>query len=118
MIELFGLPTCDRCRRARAVLGDRGVEHRFHDLRALPDLPARLAAWSRQVDPAALLNRRSRTWRSLPESARDVETPAAVIRLLAKHPALIRRPVVVAGERLEIAPPTDLLGSLAATQTP
>ncbi|MGD1877904.1 MAG: ArsC/Spx/MgsR family protein [Kiloniellaceae bacterium] len=102
MIVLYGLKNCDSCRKALKLLQDGGRPHRFHDLRA-DGLPAdRHAHWLAAAGWEALLNRRSTTWRELPEAEKagpdgtlegrlDAAHAAA---LLARHPTLIKRPVV------------------------
>lgn len=84
-MKLYGLKTCDTCRKALAALP--GAE--FVDLRDRPlsdDLLARaLAAF-----PADLVNRRSTTWRGLSEADRSAP-PAALLRA---HPALMKRPLI------------------------
>lgn len=97
MIVIYGLKNCDSCRKAVKLLKAGGHVYRFHDLRA-DGLPQdRLAAWLTAVGWEALLNRRSTTWRGLPQSEKSALDPAKASRLLARHPTLIRRPVVEAG---------------------
>jgi Spx/MgsR family transcriptional regulator len=97
MIVIYGLKNCDSCRKAAKLLQAGGRPCRFHDLRA-DGLPAdRLDDWLRRVGWQALLNRRSTTWRGLPEEEKkNLDAPRAA-RLLAEHPTLIKRPVVEAG---------------------
>lgn len=107
MIVIYGLKNCDSCRKAVALLQDGGRVYRFHDLRA-DGLPAgSLARWIDAVGWETLLNRRSTTWRELPESEKaDLDAPRAA-HLLERNPTLIKRPVVEAGDRLVVgfAPP-------------
>lgn len=86
---LYGIPTCDTCRKALKALTEAGHEARLRDVRAEP-----LTAAEREVFLAkfgtALINRSSTTWRNLPESERSV--PAD--ELLSEHPTLMKRPVI------------------------
>ncbi|WP_193367254.1 Spx/MgsR family RNA polymerase-binding regulatory protein [Pelagibius marinus] len=107
MIVIYGLKNCDSCRKAVKLLQAAGSPHRFHDLRA-EGLPAdRLAAWLRQLGWEALLNRRSTTWRELPAAEKADLDAARAADLLTRHPTLIKRPVVEAGQELIVglAPP-------------
>jgi len=100
MIVVYGLKNCDTCRKALGLVQSAGVPHRFHDLRA-DGLPAgRLANWLEALGWETLLNRRSTTWRDLPEADKTGLDAARAARLLAAHPTLIKRPVIEAGERL------------------
>lgn len=86
---IYGLKTCDTCRKAARALAAAGHGVALRDIRAEPLSPGELAAFL-DVFGEALVNRRSTTWRALPESERD-RAPA---ELLAAHPALMRRPVI------------------------
>lgn len=86
---VHGLKTCDTCRKAVRVLVEFGHEVALRDIRAEPlsrdEIAHFLAAFGE-----TLLNRRSTTWRGLPEA----ERARPVAELLAAHPALMRRPVI------------------------
>lgn len=82
---LYGLKNCDTCRKAlkaspSATLVDVRVD-------GVPDDV--LAAAHAQFG-AALLNTRSTTWRGLDEGERG-QPP---LDLIAKHPALMKRPLI------------------------
>jgi len=100
MIVIYGLKNCDSCRKARALVTAAGAAHRFHDLRA-DGLPAgALDRWLAAVGWEVLLNRRGTTWRALPEAEKAAVDAVAAARLMARHPALIKRPVIEAGDVL------------------
>ena len=93
-LTLYGLKTCDTCRKALKSLAGAGVEVTFVDLRARPLDPARLVQLLDSVGDAAI-NRKSTTWRGLGEDER-AQDPA---QLLAAHPTLIKRPVIERSDR-------------------
>lgn len=88
---LYGLKTCDTCRKARKALPDAG----FADVRTdgVPDDV--LTAASAQFG-AALVNTRSTTWRDLDAAARALPAMA----LIKAHPTVMKRPLIVAGDRM------------------
>ncbi len=88
---IYGLKSCDSCRKAKQALPGAEVV----DIRAdgLPD-DVRAAALNRFG--AALINRRSTTWRGLDEAARELAPEV----LLDRHPALMKRPLIVDGDRM------------------
>ena len=88
MTEIWGLPTCDACRKARAAL----PEARLRDIRAEPLTEAEIAELIAAFGDKAV-NRASTTWRGLSEAERA--RPAA--ELLAAYPALMKRPVIRQG---------------------
>ena len=83
---LYGLKTCDTCRKARAVLQDAS----YVDVRDDGVPPAVLAAALEQFGQA-LVNTRSTTWRGLDAATRESDPLA----LMAEHPTLMKRPLIV-----------------------
>lgn len=100
MMILYGLKTCDTCRKALKALPDAV----FRDVRrdGVPEdvLEAALARFGDR-----LLNTRSATWRGLGAAERD-QPP---LTLLRAHPALMKRPLIATDDGLH-------LGWDAATQ--
>ncbi|SIO01491.1 Arsenate reductase, glutaredoxin family [Rhodovulum sp. ES.010] len=92
---VYGLKSCDTCRKARAALERGGQAVTFRDVRAAPPGEAEFARFFAAFG-AALINRRSTTWRGLSEAER-AEDP---VRLLQAHPALMKRPVIEADGQL------------------
>jgi len=84
-MEIWGLPTCDTCRKARAAL----PAARFRDIRAEPLTAAEIAGLLAQFGDKTV-NRASTTWRGLSEAERALPPED----LLARHPALMKRPVI------------------------
>ncbi len=93
VITVYGLKNCDTCRKALKWLTERKIEHRFHDLRAEGVDASSLNEWINQFGWDKLLNRRSTTWRQLPEAMRQNVSPVSAASLMLAHPALIKRPV-------------------------
>lgn len=92
-MEIYGLKTCDTCRKAQKAL----PAARFRDLRAEPLSTKELAAlW--QALGEGMLNRSSTTWRGLPEEERQKDA----LTLMAAHPTLIKRPIIAQDGRLHL----------------
>ena len=94
-MRVYGLKTCDTCRKAVKALEAAGHSVSFVDIRAEPLSGAQIARFLEAFGPR-LVNTRSTTWRGLSEAAR-AEAPEAV---LAAHPALMKRPVIDSGSAL------------------
>lgn len=86
---LYGLKTCDTCRKAKKALEAAGHEITFRDVRADPLDRATLERFMAAFGDA-LINTRSATWRGL-DTAERAGDPIA---LLLAHPALMKRPVI------------------------
>ena len=93
MLALYGIATCDSCRRARRWLDRAGIDYQWIDVRADGVSRDKLDAWRDALGADALLNKRSKTWRDFDadERARAEADPVAV---LAAHPTLIKRPIL------------------------
>jgi len=100
-LTLYGLKTCDTCRKSLKALEAAGRSVTFVDVRNDPGLAARLPGWIAAVGVEQLANTRSTTWRGLDagQRARLADDPAG---LLAAHPTLIKRPVIEAGGALHV----------------
>ncbi len=93
MPVLYGLKNCSTCRSAIQELKAAGKDVTLVDVRE-SQLDFDLIDRFLREFGDALVNRRSTTWRNLPESKRQ-GTPGD---LIAKHPSLMKRPVIVDGE--------------------
>ncbi|MBO6885019.1 MAG: arsenate reductase [Marivita sp.] len=88
---LYGLKTCDTCRKALKVLPN--AEFVDVSMTSVPDgiLDRAMAQFGEKI-----LNTKSTTWRGLDETerAKDPKT------LLVTHPKLMKRPLIVDGDAL------------------
>jgi arsenate reductase len=101
-VTIHGIRACDTMRKARAWLEAQGIAHAFHDYRADGLDRALLESWVRRLGWEALLNRAGTTFRSLPEAMRQDLTEERAVALMLSAPAIIRRPVLTAGETLQV----------------
>jgi len=102
MLTIYGIPNCDSCKKARKWLDANEIAHRFHDLRVDGLTSADIDRWLRAVPREKLLNTRSTTWRTLPESDRSDLDENKTRTLLRDHPTLIKRPVLEKDEQVLI----------------
>ncbi len=96
-MRLWGLKTCDTCRKAEKALRAAGYAPHITDVRADGVTPGDLARLLEAFGDD-LVNRRSTTWRGL--DAADRARPPA--DLLAAHPTLMKRPVIESEGRLHL----------------
>ncbi len=113
-ITLYGLKNCDTCRKALKELKAAGIEHRFVDVRADGVSAEQIAGWVAQAGWEVLLNRRGTTWRSLDEVDKADVDEAKAVQLMARHPALIKRPVVESGEVVSVGFPDKVKNRLTS----
>lgn len=103
MITLYGLPTCDTCKKARKALEAAGQEVQFRDVRAEP---LSEADWDELLAELGsdLVNKKSTTWRGLNAFLRESEAEVQ----LAAHPALMKRPVLRDGPKMTLGWDADV----------
>ncbi len=93
---LYGLPSCDTCRKARKWLDRFGIPYAFVDYRADPVPAATLKAWAQQLGGwEKLVNKAGTTWRNLLPQRKNPGSDPEWTLLIKEYPALVRRPVVV-----------------------
>jgi len=101
-LAVHGIASCEACRKARKWLDAEGIPFEWNDLRADGVDAARLRGWLEVVGAQRLVNRRSTTWRSLPESERPALDDPDLAGFLVGHPALIKRPVFERGDEVVV----------------
>ena len=94
VLTIYGIPSCDTCRKARKWLTENNREHTFHDLRQDGLDIQMLDRWSRTLEWEKLLNTRSLTWRKIPEVDRAGMTKNRAMALMLEQPTLVKRPVL------------------------
>jgi Spx/MgsR family transcriptional regulator len=93
---LYGLSTCDTCKKARNWLDRFEVAYEFVDYRAHPVAADTLKSWAAQLGGwEKLVNKSSTTWRNLLPQRKNPGSDPEWMLLLKEYPALIRRPVVL-----------------------
>ena len=94
---LYGIPTCDTCKKAQKALKEVGHEVIFRDIRVEPLSEIEWAEFLNEFG-SALVNQKSTTYRGLSMWLRESEADA---QLLA-HPTLMKRPVLKFGNKLTV----------------
>ncbi len=93
MLKIYGLKNCDTCRKAIKWLEAEGIPHQFHDLKTEGIQAGDVKRLAAAVGWETLLNKASTTWRGLPDGDKAGLGEAKAMKLMAAHPALIKRPV-------------------------
>ncbi|UTF60492.1 ArsC family reductase [Gilvimarinus sp. DA14] len=109
---LYGIKNCDTVKKARRWLEDAGVNYAFHDFRS-DGLSAELVqAWLETLGSAALVNKRSTTWKNLTDAQKQQAEQGDVLNLLLEHPTLIKRPVIDTGNQVQVGFKADQYAEL------
>ncbi|MGC8696868.1 MAG: Spx/MgsR family RNA polymerase-binding regulatory protein [Halothiobacillus sp.] len=95
MMTLFGIPTCDTVKKARAWLDQHAIAYQFHDYKKAGVPEDLLDRWLAEFGWEAVINRRGTAWRALPPSERLAMDAAGARRAARHNPSLIKRPILV-----------------------
>lgn len=102
-IVLYGIPNCDTVKKARAWLGEHGIDYQFHDFKKQGVPAERLDGWIAQLGWEKLLNRQGTTWRKLDPAVQDTVTDAPSAKeLMRTQPSVIKRPVAEWGDQATV----------------
>lgn len=94
MLMVYGIKSCDTCRKARTYFVENNIEFRFHDVRDDGLDIQMLERWSQRLDWTRLLNKQSLTWRKIPEVDKNGMTKDRAFALMLDQPTLVKRPIL------------------------
>jgi arsenate reductase len=94
VLKVYGIESCDSCRRAVKWLEQNAQEFRFHDIREDGLDIQTLERWSKRIGWEKLLNTRSLTWRKIPDVDRSGMNQSRALSMMLEHPTLVKRPVL------------------------
>jgi len=94
VLTVYGIPTCDSCRKARKWLDAQGHAHTWVDVRQTPPAAARIAGWVEALGGAKRLkNTSGGSYRALPAD-KSTWSDERWVQALATDPMLLKRPVL------------------------
>ena len=98
--RVYGIKNCDTMRKAFVWLETHGVVYEFVDYKKPGIAEKCLPDWNRRVGWKELLNTRGLMWKKLSDAERENVDEDKALVLLAKYPAMIKRPVLDTGSIL------------------
>lgn len=102
MLTLYGIKSCDTCRKARKYFAEHDIAFEFHDVRDDGLDIQMLERWSDRIDWNKLLNKQSLTWRKIPEVDRANINTAKAFALMLENPTLLKRPVLESDDYIAV----------------
>jgi arsenate reductase len=109
-LTVYEKPTCSKCRQLFTLLDERGVDFErvnFHVDPLSPDQIRDLLGKA-GVAPAEALRVNEPVYASLALALAERDVPDdELIALMAEHPELLQRPIVVRGDRAVLARPPE-----------
>jgi len=99
-MTLYGIRSCDNCRKAQHWLKERDIEFHFSDIRDEALDESRLEKWQKQLGWEPLLNKHSITWRKIPSFDRTGLNESSARALILNYPTVMKRPILDLGQRV------------------
>ena len=93
MMTLYGIGTCDTCRKARKWLDAQSHGYRWVDVRKTPPEPERVARWVEVLGSKALRNTSGGSYRALPADKKSWSEERWA-EAIAADPMLLKRPLL------------------------
>ena len=108
-LTIYEKRTCSTCRSLSALLAEQGIEAervQYH-VEGIDEATIRSLLTKAGVGPRDVLRRREPLVAELGLLDGDGVSDSELIALMAKHPELLQRPIVVRGDRAVLARPVE-----------
>ena len=112
-ITVYEKPTCTKCRQLAKLLTERGVDFEKVNFHLDPLSAAQIAGLLRMAGlrPREALRTNEAIYKELQLGKREL-SDEELTELMAAHPDLLQRPIVVRGERAVLARPAEAVLAL------
>jgi arsenate reductase len=112
-MKLFGIPNCDTVKKARNWLSEQGFDYEWHDFKKQGLSAEQVQIWIDALGWETLINKQGTTWRKLDENSKAAVVDAAsATALILANTSLIKRPVLVVGDKIQLGFKPELYQAL------
>ena len=102
-INIFGIKSCDKVRSALKWLNQNMIEYNFIDLKSSKIKSSTLNFWLKNMGWVQLINKSSKTWRSLDDKTREnVINNETAKQIIINNPLILNRPIIEIEEKIII----------------
>ena len=91
---MYGIKNCDTIKKARTFLDKNNTPYEFKDFREDGLNSVQLRAWLKELGWEKIINKRSTTWRNLPDETKENMNETLAIAVAEDQPTIIKRPVL------------------------
>ena len=113
-ITMYGIPNCDTIKKAKKWLETENVSFEFHDYRKQGVDAQMVSTFCQALGWENVLNKRGTTFRQLSQEQKESLNEQTAIELLVEHPAMIKRPILLAGNQYHIGFKADQYAAIFA----
>jgi arsenate reductase len=94
-IIIYGIPNCDTTKKTIGWLNKNNIAFTFHDYKLQGISKEKLREWCDKQGWETIFNKRSTTWRELPEATqKKVTNQEEAIKIMLVNNSIIKRPVI------------------------
>ena len=113
-VQIFGLAEsrCDTMKKALIWLRENNISYELHDYKKEGIDELTLREWVKNVGWEILLNRRGMMWRKVPDEVKTSINESSALQLMLETPSIIKRPVLIFGDKFEVGFKPDKYESL------
>jgi len=94
MITVYGIKNCDTVKKATKWLDSQNITYSFFDFKKQPLTAELLNEFVSKSSWDILLNKRSTTFRNLPDDIKNNLTDDVVFQAVLSQPTLLKRPLL------------------------
>ncbi len=98
MITVYGVPTCQKIRKTKALLEENGIEYQFVNVKKQPISREELQKVVEQLGLMNVLNYKGPTFRKLGLKGKNL-SEEELFEWLLKEQGMINRPLIKKGEK-------------------
>jgi len=102
MITLYGINNCDTVKKSQKWLQQQNIDFTFHDFKKQGLSEELLTEFVNLGDWSTLLNKRSTTFRQLPDEIKNNLTDEIMFNAVLEHPTLLKRPLLQMNNQLHL----------------
>ncbi|MBU2871275.1 Spx/MgsR family RNA polymerase-binding regulatory protein [Colwellia sp. E2M01] len=102
MITLYGIKNCDTVKKATKWLEANDKAYQLYDFKKQPLTTELLTSFVELSDWSLLLNKRSTTFRNLPDEVKNNLTDDVIFAAVLEQPTLLKRPLLPLNNELHL----------------
>ena len=102
MTILYGINNCDTVKKAIKWLNQQNISYTFYDFKKQPLTQALLTSFTEMNTWDNMLNKRSTTFRNLPEDVKNNLSDSIIFDNVLAQPTLLKRPLLLNNNVLNI----------------
>lgn len=102
MITLYGIKNCDTVKKASKWLEQHNIDYQLYDFKKQGITSDLLTEFVKLSDWSLLLNKRSTTFRNLPDNIKNNLTDDVIFAAVIEQPTLLKRPLLSLNGQLNL----------------